>query len=98
MRATFNRLLLTIAVMAVAAPPALADTVTAVKKINLNQTDTQSPYFTHDITGAPRYSPADLGDAIFTPVGTVHPGTITSLTTIGAFSIDTRSTLRTVLT
>jgi hypothetical protein len=92
MRATLNRLLLTITAIAVIAPPALAVTVTTVKKINLNQTDTQSPYFTHDITGAPRYSPADLGDAIFTPVGTVHPGTITSLSTNGAFSIVGNST------
>ena len=92
MRITLKRLLFAIAAIAVAMPPAMAVTVTKAKKINLLQNDAESPFFTqrhptHSTPENPTFNPANLGDAIFTPVGTVTPGTITSLTTNGAFSI-----------
>ncbi|MBA4107659.1 MAG: hypothetical protein C0485_18145 [Pirellula sp.] len=92
MRTTLNRLLLAIIAVAVTMPAAMAITVTKVKKINLLQNDTESPFFsqrhpTHVTPESSTFNPANLGDAVFTPVGTVQPGTVTSLTTNGAFSI-----------
>ena len=88
---------LTIATMIITtATTAHAAPVNSVKRINILQNQTSSPFFTLNSTADINLNPFSLTDAntniTFTPVGTVQAGQVTSLSSNGSFSVAGTST------
>ena len=96
MRIALNLLLALTGLLLFSPHHAHAVVITKAKQVNLLQTNTESPYFTQNQTGAVNFLPSQAGDAnstiSWTPAGTVQAGQITTLTTNGSFNISGTST------
>ena len=81
-------LTLTLASLSViATAPSWAVTITKAKQSNLLHNQTESPFFSSSADGLTNFLPAPAGGAIWAPSGTVQAGQVTTLTSVGAFSI-----------
>jgi hypothetical protein len=90
--ASLKNLVVAVAVVALAIRVDSALAITSVKTANLLHNNNNSPFFTTTADGLNNFAAFSDTGFTFTPVGSPHPGEVTSLTTHGVFSIVGNST------